>query len=464
MNSSPVLIIGAGWAGLSAAIHLCRADRPVHVLEAAPQAGGRARRIHLSWPDGADIVVDNGQHLLLGAYHETLDLIHTLMGRGLQRLPLSWSNAAGLSMSRHSTPSSDRRDESVRRRLAESLSILGALLHARNLPISARGRLIHSLVQARLSRWRPPVGVRTVADWYRRTRQPTLLIRQFWDPLVISAMNTPPESACATTFLRVLRDALGKDAAASDFVLASEDLTSLFVDPALDYLSGQQTKVSLRTPARAIRQSPAGHGYLVRVQDPVHGESVIGAEQIVLAVPPYAARRLLADVAPRSVLQPLERFGYRPITNAYVGWRSGRTDLPAVLPTLFSLFDEPHGATPAHWFFDRGTQAGWRVGAMVISDSSNALEMGEDALKTALGEQLQRTLKLPPPEQISLIHDKRATFACTPDRPVVPPAFLMQHLPGIALAGDYTYGAYPATLEAAVRSGRMAAELLLRRH
>ena len=88
----PVIIIGAGWAGLSAALHLRQAGVPVRVLEAAPQAGGRARRQVLPWPDTDGIALDNGQHLLLGAYRDTLDLVAWLDGQGMDRLPLRIEN------------------------------------------------------------------------------------------------------------------------------------------------------------------------------------------------------------------------------------------------------------------------------------------------------------------------------------------------------------------------------------
>lgn len=462
MTQLPVLIVGAGWAGLAAAIELCRAGVAVHLVEAAPQAGGRARRLLLPWGnEGQEIAVDNGQHLLLGAYRETLALIDFLGGRGLRRLPMQWRDAAGFAIERRSHAVSGQSEQEMGLQIGESLSLFKAVLKAKKLPLSDRGRLIRTMVQAKLSGWRTPLGVRTVAEWYERTGQPAMLVRQFWDPLVLSAMNTPPESACAITFLRILRDALGKEPSASDFILPERDLGELFVDPAMAYLQSQQARISLRTPVREIRQSPTGRGYIARVQDPERGETVLQAAQVILATPPAVAARLLSGILPENLLAPLSAFAYRSISSAYAGWRAERADLPASWPTIFSLFDETHGAAPAHWFFDRGVQAGWRIGAMVISDSGMAQAMGEQQLESALLAQLSRTLGLPKPEKITLVHDKRATFACTPDRPRVAPALLMQHLPGLALAGDYAYGPYPATLEGAVRSGRLAAALML---
>ena len=359
---------------------------------------------------------------------------------------------------------------------AESLSLLTALLSARGLTLGQRLHLLRTLALARLSGWHPPMGVRTVADWYTRTHQPPVLVRQLWDPLVVSAMNTPPELASAQVFLRVLRDSLGRAPAASDFVLAGQDLGALFVDPALAWLDAQGCPIRLRTPVREIRVGrlggmsggpetrtapPGGVGYLLRTGSAGQDERTLEARHVILACPPPTSARLLANIAPASFLAPLNGFGWRPITTAYVGWRATNPDLPARLPAVFSLVGDQGEPGPAHWFFDRGEQAGWRLGAMVISDSEAAQAEGEAAFQVALQRQLSELMKLPPAEHMVLIHEKRATFACTDDRPTVPPGYLLPQLPGVVLAGDYSYGGYPATLEGAVRSGRIAAEILL---
>lgn len=471
-RTEPVVVVGAGWAGLSAALHLCRAGVAVRVLEAAPQAGGRARRQVLPWPDTEGVMLDNGQHLMLGAYRDTLSLIAWLGAGGLRRLPLYWENAAGLRIQRHQHRLAGSRPDALSRQLAVSLSLPGALLSARGLTLGQRWHVLYTLGMARLAGWRPARGVRCVTDWYRQTRQPEALIRQFWDPLVISAMNTPPATASAQVLLRILQDSLGKAPEASDFVLNEADLGAVFVDPALAWLKAQGNPVELRTPVHDIqiddtgrRQDGAGQRYRLRIGGAAResGSGWLDTERMVLACPAPVSARLLEDLAPASFLAPLQGFSYPSITTAYVGWRQTNPALPTRLPDIFSLAVTADGSPggPAHWFFSRGEQQGWRLGALVVSDSAQARDAGDAVLVRALQQQLHDTMGLPTAEHLVLVHEKRATFACTDRRPVVPPGYLLPQLPGVLLAGDYSYGAYPATLESAVRSGRMAAEILL---
>src|SRR5690606_34190512 len=90
MRPAQVVVIGAGWAGIAAAIHLARAGRAVRLLDAAPQAGGRARRVTLQWihprHGKQPVELDNGQHLLLGAYTEVLELLRLTGGSDAARM------------------------------------------------------------------------------------------------------------------------------------------------------------------------------------------------------------------------------------------------------------------------------------------------------------------------------------------------------------------------------------------
>ncbi len=203
---------------------------------------------------------------------------------------------------------------------------------------------------------------------------------------------------------------------------------------------------------------PGGRRYRIvgGSANPDHALTV-ECDEIVLATPPYATARILDGLAAPALIEELNRFEYLPITTAYLGWPEHRLGAGEGPPALLAL--NPSGTAERHaqWFFDRGVHAHWRIAALVISDSRKARELGDERLADALVRQVVHEMGLPAPEQLSLIHEKRATIACTPDRPRLSALSIGGQLPGIVLAGDYTYADYPATLEGAVRSGRIAA-------
>ncbi len=465
-----VAVIGAGWAGLAAAIHLARAGRSVRLIDAAPQAGGRARRVSLNWKHpvhGAGPVdLDNGQHLLLGAYTEVLELLElvgALDEARLERRPMRLASSSGLLMER---PDYGSRGPGLTRasaRLAPlaHLSPLIALLRAQGLSLAARWAIMRVLVRLRLTGGLPPPGVTTVSEWYVQARQPQELIQRVWQPLVISALNTPADRACAATFLQVVRDSLGAAPEASDFILPRRNLSDLFVDPAIDWLQRHGVHLMLRTDVRRVGRGTTSRYRIAAGNRRAEEPRMFDCDELVVATPPYAAARLLTGLAHPSLVSQLNRFEYLPITTAYLGWPEHPLKPALLLPSLLSLEGCEDRQRYAQWFFDRGSQAHWRIASMVLSDSRVALELGDSRLADALTRQLMDELGLPPPPQLSLIHEKRATFACTPDRPRLHADAAWGALPGVALAGDYLCPMYPATLEAAARSGRMAAGTIL---
>ena len=458
-----VAVVGAGWAGLAAAIHLVRAGRRVLLVDAAPQAGGRGRRITLNWQHplhGANPVeLDNGQHLLLGAYTEVLallELLGTLDDAHMERRPMRLAGSSGLLIKRPAFGGAGASVLGMAGALLMPLSPLLALVGARGLSMGSRWAMVRALVGLRLCNWTAPAGVRTIADWYAHARQPAEVVERVWQPIAISALNTPADSACAATFIRVLRDSLGGPPGASDFVLPRRDLSDLFVDPAIAWLRQHGARLLLRTDVRRLERGTQRRYRLAGGARSAQERLAVECDEVVLATPPYASARLLAELADPALVTALEAFEYLPITTAYLGWPKdvpSPVPLPA-LPSVLTLGESPARQRHAQWFFDRGVHAHWRIAALVLSDSRVAREMGDRRLGDALIRQVTEELGLPAPLQLSLIHEKRATLACTPDRPRLSAS---TPLPGLVLAGDYAYGDYPATLEGAVRSGRAAA-------
>lgn len=422
-----VAVVGGGYAGMAAAVELARREIPVTVFEAGKVPGGRARRVEV---DG--ITLDNGLHILIGAYRETLRLI-TLTREsgapfGLLRLPFE------LTIHPHFHLRA--------RRLPAPLHLLAALLGARGLRISERLRAAAFIVAMRGSKFRLEQDT-SVTDLLDEHSQPDRLRRHLWHPLCISALNTPPAAASAQIFLNVLRDSLNGTCTDSDLLLPTLDFSALFPEPAARYLASRGGSVRLGTTVSGWERR--GSGFRIATDaDPF--------SHLVLAVAPHRLDTLidghpeLADIA-----QTIGALSYQPIYSVYLQYPEGTR-----LPFAMGGIEAPY----SQWLFDRGRLCGQDgLIGVVISSAGAHQELGQDELAMRVHAELSaRFPGLGAPLWHRVIAEKRATFSCTPGlrRPTN-----ATPIPGLYLAGDYTASDYPATIEAAVRSGVACAQLVL---
>jgi squalene-associated FAD-dependent desaturase len=433
-----VAVVGGGWAGCAAAVELVRAGCQVTLFEAARALGGRARAVDI---DGRTL--DNGQHILLGAYTETLRLLKLVgvdAGAALLRLPLQMRYPAG----------SDGMDF-VAPRLPAPMHMLVALMRAKGLAREDKLALARFTTSARWMDWQLDVDC-SVAELMERFDQTERLYRLMWRPLCLAALNTPPEHASAKVFLAVLRDSLGARRAASDMLLPRHDLGALFPAAAATWLERHGGVV--RTGVKIDRVLQDGAKWRLQAD----GDAF---DAVVLATPPYQAARLLDGVPEMQALAAqLLAFEYEPITTCYLQYTPGvRLDLP-----FCALVDDPAAGDWGQFVFDRGQLEPEHAGllAMVISAARDATGLGQDALAGAVAAQLAAAMKRPElatPQWSRVISEKRATFACTPGLARPDNATV---LPGLVLAGDYTAGEYPATLESAVRSAVAATTAIVK--
>lgn len=431
-------VIGAGWAGCAAAVALARAGCEVSLFESARILGGRARAVEVE-----GLTIDNGQHIMLGAYSETLHLMRTVgidPDRAFLRLPLQMRY-----------PAESGGMDFIAPRLPAPLHLLAALLFARGLQREDKLALARFSTTARWMNWRLNADC-TVAEFLRLHDQTERLIRLMWCPLCIAALNTPPERASAQVFLNVLRDSLGASRTASDMLLPRSDMSSLFPTRAAAYIESAGGKVY--TGCSVTRIEPDGAQWKLACN--VLAPASPGAELVVIATQATHAAQLLATLpdAPS-----LPEFAYEPITTCYL-----RYDVSLRLPLPFlALVEDPAAGAWGQFVFDRGQLDAGHAGllAVVVSASAEALSQGHAALAQAIAHQLATALKNPvlaAPLWSKVISEKRATFSCTPAlaRPDASTPWET-----LCLAGDYIAGDYPATLEGAVSSGIAAADRLL---
>jgi hydroxysqualene dehydroxylase len=419
-----IAVIGAGWAGMAAAVTLAEQAIPVTVFEASRALGGRARRVTI-----AGIDLDNGQHVLLGAYRETLRLMRKVGAdpeRLLLRLPLELRFADGFHLR---AP-----------RLPYPANLLAAIFGTRSLGLAQSFGAVRFIAGLRMKNFRIEPD-RSVARLLDEWGQAGTLRSQLWEPLCVSALNTPVSRASAQVFANVLRDGLAHSSRASDLLIGRADLSRLFPDPAADYVRARGGTICAGSPIRSVSRDDLRF----RLDD--RPERYAG---VIVACAPQHASPLLAAfpelAATRALIEGLD---YEPIVTCYLQY-ARPPSLPAPMLGLTGGI--------VQWVFDRSRPPApldSGLVAAVTSGSGAHEELDREALTSKIDSELRTALPgLPPLLSSQIIVERRATFSC---RPALnrPSGITLVH--GLTLAGDYVAGPYPATLEAAVSSGVQAA-------
>jgi hydroxysqualene dehydroxylase len=401
-------IVGAGWAGLAAAVAATQAGWHVKLFEAANTAGGRARSLQQSF---AGKPLDNGQHVLIGAYRDTLALMRTVGVNPdalLQRIPLDLRFADGQGISLPNWPM--------------PLNMLVGLGRAKGWTLKDKASLIQAAWGWQHARFECEPTL-TVAQLCDASNLSPRVMTQLVEPLCLSALNTPLNGASAKVFLRVLHDALLGGAGSSDLLVPRVDLGALFPDACLNWLRTHGADVHLGTRISAA-QVEALHS------------------AVLLACPPWEAARLSADIAPKWAYQCAE-LSHTAIATVYLHCKdAGFKGLPGPMLALHS-----NAQAPAQFVFDKGALSGQHgLLAAVVSACTSDRDDVTEQVRCQVCEQL----KLINVEVVQTVVEKRATLACTPmlDRPE---PFVAD---GLWACGDFIQGPYPSTLEGAVRSGQ----------
>ena len=394
-----VAIIGGGYAGMAAAVTLAERGIPVTVFEAGAVPGGRARRV-LS--QGHEL--DNGQHIFVGAYSELFGLMRTVGVRpdnALLRIPLEIRYANGFAFR----------------------AGLAGLVLARGVALAEKLQTLKFMAALRRTDFRvePDITVKALLDQHG---QHGTMRHHVWAPLCVSALNTPLDQASANVFLAALRDTIGSGGPASDLVLPRLDLSRLFPEPATEFVRARGGELHLGSAVKDLSTLKSQY------------------KNIIVAVGPHQLKTLLPGIA--------DDFTYQPIYTCYLQY-------PEHVRLDFPMLGLAHGLV--QWVFDRGALLGEKGRlACVISAQGDHQQMTQDEVAERCDGELRSAFpRLPAPLWMRVIAEKRATISCTPGlrRPEIRTA-----ITGVVLAGDYTDPEYPPTLEAAVRSGIRAAELV----
>jgi squalene-associated FAD-dependent desaturase len=421
------VIVGGGFAGLSAAASLAARGARVVVFEARPSPGGRAS----SFTDPATgEAVDNGQHLVVGAYTETFAFLDRIGARDAIRLQPSLSldvvDRDG-SASRFVCP-----------RLPSPWHLLIGLLRWSAL------RWPDRLGALRLA-FRPrPRASETVRAWLVRTGQTARLITLLWEPLAVAALNQSIDTAAAQPFAIVI-DRILESRASSSLGIATAPLHELYVAPAQSFIEARGG--AIRTGRAAVIGAWPAASLSVRA-----GDQEIWPRAVICAVPWFALRAAFeppppplgavfdaADATPASPIVTVNLWLDRPVTDAMFVGLPGRT--------MQFMFDKRRvfGESASHLSLISS-------GAVAVIAKSN-----EELATTAIAE-LRAAFPAARDAVIrrsQVVRERKATFSVAPGVPDRPP--VRTGIPGLFLAGDWIGNDLPATIEGAVTSGHAAA-------
>jgi squalene-associated FAD-dependent desaturase len=429
MSKRSIAIIGGGMAGLASAATLVKQGQQVTVFETSAFLGGRARGIEYQGTR-----IDNGQHILLGAYSETLKLLK-LAGvneqQCLTRLPLTLHVKDLLNSQVFNLKTNPL--------LPAPLHILVGLLSAGGATLSEKFSAIRFMAWMRLNQFKLKQD-QPLAALFKTHQQSPKLIQFLWEPLCLAALNTPLSIASAQVFLNVLRDSFSKKKSDADVLLARVDLSDLISKPIAHYIRQHGGFIHTNSPITHITQNE--DGYQLHCNEITHTFS-----HVVLACGPHQLSRF-ADALP-DIAQLTDHFNYQPITTVYLQYPND-TKLP--LPMIGSV------NSLSQWIFDRGQICEQDGLIAVVISAHQPFNYAHPELAELISKELLTLFpNLGQHTWHKVITEKRATFSC--NSALTRPENTTPY-PNLYLAGDFTKGDYPATIEGAVRSGIYVAKLI----
>ena len=474
-----VIVIGSGFAGLSAASLLAERGREVLVLDARPRLGGRATAFE---DRETGELVDNGQHVMFGCYRETLAFLKRIgadgnvqtqptleipfIGRDGRRsllrcpawLPAPLHLLAGI-LGWDGLPLLDRLSAL---RLAPAIARYAPDVNAPDLKVGPTGDRDQPFVGPTLrSGATRPRDTRTVAQWLRAHGQSERLITALWEPLAVAALNQPIDQAAAAPFARVLAEMFGRDRTAASIVLPARPLHEMYAEPARIFIERHGGNVRTNALARIVADDAGVTAVEVR------GER-IPATAVIAAVPWHALTGLFAT-APHG---PGRLTELPPAFAATIANASAMASMPIVTVNLWYdrvVMDETFvGLTgrTVQWVFDKRRifgEASSHLSLVVSAAEAVAPLTREELVAIAVRDV---TEALPAARQATLVRasvvrEKQATFSLSPGQPDRPRN--RTAVRGLMLAGDWTDTGLPGTIESAARSGHLAALEILAR-
>ena len=437
----PVVIVGGGLSGLSAAVNLAAQGTPVLLFEQKPHLGGRA----YSFVDSTTgEIVDNGQHVLIRGYAATMRLLERIGTTHLvvmQPAPSLLFHHPVKGFRTFRLPS-----------LPSPLHLLAGVLGSDLFSVADRFSILRAGLAIRrcVGEAERRLAPLTVGEWLVSVGQSQEATRSFWEPLAVSIMNEHVSSASALLFVRSLRTAFLEDRANAALAIPSVGLSELYAQAAGEFIV--RCGGSVRCSQRVVKLT-ASHEQVASLA--LQDGSRVEASAVILALPPAAASAVLPDaLASQGFLASSANIAFSPIVSTHLWFRREVMSHDVVGLVGRSV----------QWVFNRRRLAGGVVEgghlSAVISAAHDVVERTQEEIVGLVMKDLRSVFgqNMPEPWHTLVIRERKATFSATPSTESLRPVHRTP-IRNLFLAGDWTATGYPATIEGAVISGERCAAL-----
>lgn len=428
-----VIVVGGGLAGLSTAVYLSEKNIKATLLEASPKLGGRTYSL---FNENQNDVYDNGQHLMMGCYDETLSLLKKLGSYELveiqKQMEITFVEEGG-TQTKLSAP-----------RLFYPLNLLIAILKYKSLSLMDRFRVIDFIMDLGCCADEDLKNL-TVLEWLMQKNQNDETIKKLWEILIVGTMNTTPEKASAQIFDEVLREVFLGGSRASKIVLPKTGLSELFSIPAQKLLAAKNCGV---LTSERVESVTIKNDLIISIKT---NKSIYeNFDAVVFAIPQHALQKIsFLDSSEKSTSHrfqlALGEFKYSSILNVHLWLKEN-----PFKEKFYGLIE-----SEIHWLFNHGKHI-----SLTVSSADALCELENEKIIQEFYSELKIYFPIFKKELVTewkIIKEKRATFipdcASNELRKSIASPF-----PNMFFAGDWTDTELPATIEGAVLSGRLAAQ------
>jgi squalene-associated FAD-dependent desaturase len=419
------IVIGGGIAGLTSAAYLSKQNIKVTLLESSPKLGGRA---YSFTEQKFNDVVDNGQHILMGCYSDTLHFLKLIGAKEnfiyQKSLKVNFLTKEGMHVRLKSFTS------------IYPFNLLIAMLNFNVITFAERLSLLKFVIKLPFISHQK-LSDKNVRDWLKEEKQSDDTIKSLWEIIAVGALNTNIDKASAFMFREILMKIFFNGNFSATIILPKFGLSDTYVKNAKEFIESNGGEIKLSS---GVKEFIINDNKIVEIK--TADEVYRNFDCVISAIPFYALNNIYPEFLGNEKLE----FEYSSILNIHIWLKNN-----PLKEQFYGLID-----SPVHWIFNKGNHIN-----LVISDADYLIDKSaEDIYKTCLSELIRYTnVEESDILQYKVLKEKRATFI--PSNKIIntrPPS--KTKIVNLFLAGDWTDTGLPSTIESAVKSGRIAAELI----